>query len=102
MSEYNPIFIPEAGVLEKLRKHKRFAGLVETIERNATSVPGGFWYDREDWENLRRDYGLAKSRGLGDTVGKIVKAVGVRKCPDPERKCNKRRQILNNAFPYRT
>lgn len=99
--EDNPVYIPERGVLDKLRPHKRYAGLLETLEHHATSVPGGFWYDREDWENLRRDYGLARMRGAGDVVGRVATKLGVKKCPDPENKCKKRRRNLNQAIPFK-
>jgi len=46
-----------------------------------------------------------KSRGLGDTIEKITKATGIKKVVDKiTRKkdcgCNKRKNILNKAFPY--
>jgi uncharacterized protein YdaT len=48
-----------------------------------------------------------KSKGLGDTVEKIAKAVGadkVTKVIESITKkpcgCNKRKEALNNAFPY--
>tara|TARA_R110000824_G_scaffold222128_2_gene409500 strand:+ start:146 stop:523 length:378 start_codon:yes stop_codon:yes gene_type:complete len=38
-----------------------------------------------------------KSRGLGDTVAKMTKAVGVKPCG----KCKKRQAALNKMFPYK-
>ena len=38
-----------------------------------------------------------KSKGLGDTVAKITKAVGIKPCG----KCKKRQALLNKAFPYK-
>jgi len=37
------------------------------------------------------------SSGLGDTVGKILKAMGLREC----RKCKKRKKALNKLVPYK-
>lgn len=38
-----------------------------------------------------------KSRGLGDTVAKITKAVGIKTCGG----CEKRREKLNRLVPYK-
>jgi hypothetical protein len=38
-----------------------------------------------------------KSRGLGDTIARITKAVGVKPCG----KCKKRQEKLNKLLPYR-
>jgi len=38
----------------------------------------------------------AKSRGVGDTIAKVTKAVGIRPCGG----CKKRQQLLNEALPY--
>ena len=49
-----------------------------------------------------------KSRGLGDTIEKFTKATGIKKVVDTVAKatgkdcgCNKRKQALNKAFPYK-
>lgn len=39
----------------------------------------------------------AKSRGLGDTLAKLTRAVGVRPCNG----CEKRQRWLNKVVPYR-
>ena len=36
------------------------------------------------------------SRGFGDTVAKVSKAVGIKPC----KPCQKRRQLLNKVLPY--
>ena len=36
------------------------------------------------------------SKGLGDTVAKITKAIGIEPCPG----CKKRQEKLNKIFPY--
>lgn len=49
-----------------------------------------------------------KSKGLGDTVEKIMKATGIKKVVDVTTKavgakdcgCDKRRDTLNRIFPY--
>lgn len=38
-----------------------------------------------------------KSRGLGDTIAKVTKAVGVRPCGG----CKKRQEKLNKLLPYK-
>ena len=40
-----------------------------------------------------------KSRGLGDTVAKVLKKVGVNKTEGCG--CAERQEKLNNAFPYK-
>jgi len=52
-----------------------------------------------------------KSRGLGDTIHKVTSATGIKKIADTiaQKKkgtsectpCEKRRQALNKAFPYK-
>ena len=37
-----------------------------------------------------------KSRGLGDTIAKITRAVGIKPCGG----CKKRQKKLNELFPY--
>ena len=39
----------------------------------------------------------AVSRGLGDTIAKITKAVGIKPCKG----CKKRQKWLNEKFPYK-
>lgn len=40
---------------------------------------------------------MGKSRGFGDTLKKLFKAIGVQPCTD----CNKRASKLNQVFPYK-
>ena len=51
---------------------------------------------------------MKKSKGLGDTIEKITKATGIKKIVDKVNKvtgkdcgCNKRKEALNKAFPYK-
>ena len=46
----------------------------------------------------RRNCPQTKSRGLGDTVAKMTKAVGIKPCGG----CRKRQEWLNKAWPYRS
>jgi len=39
----------------------------------------------------------APSRGLGDTIAKFTKVLGIKKC----RGCKKRQKLLNKLFPYK-
>jgi len=45
-----------------------------------------------------------KSQGLGDSIEKITKATGIKQVVDKVTKggcgCNKRREALNEVFPY--
>jgi len=48
---------------------------------------------------------MAKSKGLGDTIEKITKATGIKKVVEAVAGkkycgCNKRKQNLNERFPY--
>lgn len=40
---------------------------------------------------------IKRSRGLGDTIAKATKAVGIKPCGG----CKKRQQYLNRKFPYK-
>jgi len=49
-----------------------------------------------------------KSKGLGDTIEKITKVTGIKKAIETVSKavgkdcgCGKRKQFLNNRFPYK-
>ncbi|KKN80838.1 hypothetical protein LCGC14_0326450 [marine sediment metagenome] len=48
-------------------------------------------------EPPRRNCPKAPSQGLGDTVAKLIKAVGIKPCGG----CRKRQAQLNELFPYR-
>ena len=50
-----------------------------------------------------------KSKGLGDTVEKITTATGIKKVVNTVSRitgkdcgCNKRKELLNRTFPYKT
>ena len=50
-----------------------------------------------------------KSKGLGDTIEKFTKATGIKKVVDKisettgkDCNCSKRKEVLNNFFPYNT
>ena len=50
-----------------------------------------------------------KEKGLGDSIERITKATGIKKVVDVVNKvrgkkdcgCNKRKEVLNKAFPYK-
>ena len=50
--------------------------------------------DRGKYCELRRKHGL--SVGLGDTVAKVTKAIGLKPC----KRCRKRQAKLNKLLPY--
>lgn len=40
---------------------------------------------------------MSKSKGLGDSIAKLTKAVGIKPC----KSCEKRKNILNKLFPFK-
>ena len=40
---------------------------------------------------------MSKSKGLGDSISKLTKAVGIKPC----KSCEKRKNILNKLFPFK-
>jgi hypothetical protein len=51
----------------------------------------------EESKKKHEEYLKKKSKGLGDTVAKITKAVGLKPCGA----CKKRQKKLNRLFPYK-
>ena len=84
-------------LISKLIMLPSVRGLSEEIKKRGRRVPDGYEIKVSDWEDLRRDYGLAPSRGFGDTFAKVTKAFGVKPCG----KCNKRRKRLNALIKYK-
>lgn len=74
------------------------AGLADTADFACPrGLPLGWhppWWSRllDYWRHVWR----GQSRGLGDTVAKVTKTVGIRPCGG----CQKRREWLNHAVPY--
>ena len=61
----------------------------------------------ENNKNIQSTTKIERSKGLGDTIEKIAHAVGADKVAQVIEKitkkpcgCNKRKDALNNAFPY--
>jgi hypothetical protein len=46
----------------------------------------------------RRNCPKAPSRGLGDTIAKLTRKLGIKPCGG----CKKRQKRLNELFPYRS
>lgn len=82
-------------VLAQLGEH--FSKFVQEVMSRANRIAGGYELCTEDWERLRVDHGLSPSRGLGDTIAKATKAVGIKPCGG----CNERRKKLNKVVRYR-
>lgn len=40
---------------------------------------------------------MSKSKGIGDSIAKLTKAVGIKPC----KSCEKRKNILNKLFPFK-
>ncbi len=55
---------------------------------------GWVWKLDKPWP--RRNCAEVSSRGLGDTVAKITKAIGIKPCGG----CKERQKKLNEMFPY--
>jgi len=58
----------------------------------------GYTYPRPTAAPPRRNCPKAPSRGLGDTIAKMTKAVGIKPCGG----CKKRQRKLNQWWPYRS
>ncbi len=54
----------------------------------------GLLIDSKTYDQARVEFGLSK--GLGDTIAKVTKAVGLRPCGG----CRKRQAKLNDLLPY--
>jgi len=67
-----------------------------TAEVMAKGEPmdGTLRMDQGKYDALRRKHGL--SVGLGDTVAKVTKAIGLKPCKG----CRKRQAKLNKLLPY--
>lgn len=78
------------------RKDRKAPGVFSAVAAIAKAAPGGQALEvcDADYRRLLADFGL--SRGLGDTVAKVAAAVGFTPCGG----CAKRRQTLNERFPY--
>ena len=44
---------------------------------------------------------MAKSKGLGDTIEKVIKVTGLQNLKKKDCGCNKRKKALNKASPYK-
>jgi len=55
------------------------------------------WQWKRPGKFPRRNCAKAPSRGLGDTIAKLTKAVGIKPCGG----CKDRQKKLNEWFPYR-
>jgi hypothetical protein len=62
------------------------------------SPPDAALLDKRQWDAIQagKRPPAAQSRGLGDTVAKLTKAVGIKPCG----KCEARRRKLNRWRPY--
>ena len=54
--------------------------------------------ETEELKALLKKYPKRKSRGLGDSIAKATKAIGIKPCGG----CKKRRDKLNELFPYKS
>jgi hypothetical protein len=75
--------------LEKIRT--QFPKFVRQVMRESVDAGDFVEIDKHDFDDLKVDYGLSPSRGIGDTVAKITKAVGIKPCGG----CKKRRRKWN-------
>ncbi len=57
----------------------------------------GWIYPKQADKPPRRNCPKAKSRGLGDTIAKLTKAIGIKPCGG----CKRRQRWLNGLLPYR-
>ena len=75
--------------LEKLKK--QFPQFVHEVKRDGIDKGDFLEIDKDDFDDLKVDHGFSPSRGIGDTVAKITKAVGIKPCGG----CKKRRRKWN-------
>jgi hypothetical protein len=74
---------------------KQFNSLIKEYGK---PLGGAHTIPDEIWNTFLVDIGQRKSRGLGDTIAKITKALGVKK---PCGGCKKRRRLANKVLPYK-
>tara|TARA_Y100000310_G_scaffold235449_1_gene238499 strand:+ start:252 stop:512 length:261 start_codon:yes stop_codon:yes gene_type:complete len=79
-------------LLEKI--DKAHPGFLEDCKELGREVRGGLDLDLEDFNCLREKHGV--SRGLGDTIAKVTKGLGIKPCGG----CKKRQAKLNKSLPY--
>lgn len=72
----------------------RKPGFLVACEEQGQWERKGLVIDSKTYDDLREKFGF--SRGLGDTVAKVTKAMGLRPC----RGCRKRQAKLNQLLPY--
>ena len=71
----------KAGLVKEVKPLEKDGAVVDTLKNN-----------------------IMKSKGLGDSVEKFTKATGIKKLVDSVTNdcgCNKRKNALNKAFPYK-
>ncbi len=86
-----------SGMIEALAKKTNGEKFIKAV--NEVSVVDGYVHvmPLKDWQDIQVDFGLMKSRGVGDTVAKFTKAIGIKPCGG----CKKRREKFNQAVPYK-
>lgn len=67
------------------------------VEEYGKIVDGTYIVPDSKWDDFLVDVGRKKSRGLGDTIAKITKTVGIKECGG----CSKRRKLLNKVVKYK-
>lgn len=89
----------EAGELEKLKKERpEVAAEIEAaIELEGDVMVCDKKTLFEIFKKHRPNHPDRKSRGIGDTIEKVTKAIGITPCGG----CKARRDKLNEAFPYK-
>ena len=77
----------------------RHPDLIEKARVHALSeTPTHIRLKAGHWKKISGDKRpIQKSRGLGDTIAKVTKAVGVKPCGG----CKKRQEKLNKILPYK-
>lgn len=68
-----------------------FPKFVDEVKKTGVRKGDEIEIDKDDFDDLKVDHGLAPSRGFGDTVAKMTKAVGIKPCGG----CKKRRRKWN-------
>tara|TARA_R100000808_G_C2142357_1_gene150139 strand:- start:1043 stop:1306 length:264 start_codon:yes stop_codon:yes gene_type:complete len=73
---------------------RKAQGIASEIKAKGESRGSMVFIDRKIYRETRRKHGLPV--GLGDTIAKATKAVGIKPCKG----CRKRQAKLNRLVPY--
>ena len=86
-----------SAMIEALARKKWGENFRKAVDEASVVEGNTYIMPKADWDNIQVDFGLKRSRGVGDTIAKVTKAVGIKPCGG----CNKRRAKLNEIAAYK-